>query len=275
MSRTTSVALAIVVGCIPRMLFADETPQQRGAYLANAVMLCGRCHTMPGPGSKPFAGGRIIETPAYKVQGSNITPDIDTGIGSWSDEQIGRAIAHGLRPDGSRMSSAMPYGFYATLTEADLTAIVAYLRALTPVNNKVAPPIYLLPGTTAVNTASRSETSAQPSREVALGDYLGTLARCLACHSTPGADGEPDLGEGLGHGGASFEGPWGVVVAPDITPRALASWSTDDIRRALVEGVIPDGRKLAAPMQTKAYAQMRGEDIAALIAWLRTLPEGR
>ena len=268
MSRTASTALAIALSCSPGTLFADETPQQRGAYLVNAVTICGRCHTTPGPASKPFAGGRIIETPAYKVQGSNITPDVETGIGGWSDKQIGRAITEGLRPDGSRISSAMPYGFYTALTEADLKAIVAYLRSLAPVKNAVAPPVYSVPVTPAVGVVVRSDASPLP--EVARGDYLATLARCLACHSTPNADGEPDLGEGSGHGGMSFEGPWGVVVAPDITPLALSSWSNDDIRRALVEGKTPDGRRLAAPMQSKAYAQMSGEDIDALIAWLRT-----
>jgi len=264
--------LAAIICCVPTVTVANEISQERGAYLVNAVMVCERCHTTPGPASKPFAGGRMIETPAYKVQGSNITPDIETGIGRWSDEQIGLAITQGLRPDGSRMSSAMPYGFYATLTDTDLAAIVAYLLAHAPVKNAVAPPVYVVPPAPAAQLPIGDGYPA--SREIARGQYIATLARCLACHSTPGADGEPDLAEGLGRGGANFEGPWGVVVAPDITPRALASWSSDDIRRALVEGITPDGRKLAAPMQSKAYARLTGEDIAALIGWLRILPAG-
>ncbi|GAB4068463.1 c-type cytochrome [Ancylobacter sonchi] len=243
----------------------------RGAYLVNAVAICGRCHTTPGPGNQPFAGGRTIETSAYKVQGSNITPDPDTGIGTWTDEQIGHAITHGVRPDGSQMSTAMPYDFYAALTDADRDAIVAYLRTLKPAQNPTAAPFYTIaPKASAAAMAG----PAAGTGEVEHGRYLGTVARCLSCHSTPRADGEPDLAAGLGHGGAVFEGPWGTVVAPDITPRGLADWSDDDIRRSLVRGVTPDGRPLAAPMQTKAYAQLTDGDLSALVSWLRTLPRG-
>jgi len=265
---------ALAAGLLPAMAHGTEdAPRERGAYLVNAVMICGRCHTTPGPAAKPFAGGRSIETPAYKVQGSNITPDPETGIGSWSDEAIGRAITKGLRPDGSRMASAMPYEFYAGLTPADLAAIVAHLRTLAPVKNAVAAPVYVTPPAipAAVPGAESVAPGAGPAEQ---GRYLGTLARCLSCHSAPGADGEPDLAGGLGKGGARFEGPWGVVVAPDITPRGLGSWSDEQIRRALVEGITPDGRKLAAPMQAKAYAQLAPDDVSALIAWLRTLPAG-
>lgn len=252
---------------------AEKSAAERGAYMVNALMICGRCHTMPGPQAKPFAGGRVIETSHYKVQGSNITPDVETGIGGWSDAEIGRAITEGVRPDGSRMSSSMPYGFYAGLTPTDLAAVVAYLRSLAPVKNAVAAPVYFTPPAPAAANmaASVNALSASATR----GGYLGTLARCLGCHSAPGPDGEPDLHSGLGRGGMSFEGPWGVVTAPDITPRGLAGWTDGDIRQALVEGVTPEGQKLAAPMQAKAYAQLTEEDIAALVAWLRTLPAGR
>lgn len=272
MSRAAGLMLASALCGAPGALLAHETPQQRGAYLANAVMICGRCHTMPGPASKPFAGGRTIETPAYKVQGSNITPDTATGIGSWSDAQIGRAITQGLRPDGSRMASAMPSNFYVALTASDLDALIAYLRSLAPVKNAVAPPAYATPMTPAAPVPGNGELAASASPEIERGAYLATLARCFACHSTPGADGEPDLVDGLGRGGARFEGPWGVVVAPDITPRALASWTDQELRRALTEGITPGGRTLAAPMQTRAYAQLTGDDVSALVAWLRALP---
>lgn len=273
--RILSAIMVVAAVSAPVASHAEEMAAARGAYLVDAVAICGRCHTTPGPGNKPFAGGRVIENSAYKVQGSNITPDPETGIGSWSDEQIGRAITHGLRPDGSRMSTAMPYNFYTVLTDADRAAIVAYLRMLAPVKNQTAAPVYAVATAPAAGVPAPEGRgqSGSAGQDAERGNYLATLARCLSCHSAPGADGEPDLVGGMGKGGASFEGPWGVVVAPDITPRALAGWSDADIRRSLVEGVAPDGRKLAAPMQAKAYAQMHPDDIAALIVWLRNLPE--
>ena len=275
MKRFGIVAIAVGLLAPVEAGRAQEALSSRGAYLVNTVMICGRCHTTPGPAGKPFAGGRMIETPAYKVQGSNITPDPETGIGSWSDEQIGRAIIDGVRPDGSRMSSAMPYDFYAVLDAGDRASIIAYLRALAPVKNATAAPIYVVPPATAprVPALDTPDPSSSEAGTLRHGWYLATLARCLSCHSTPTVNGEPDLVAGLGRGGARFEGPWGVVVAPDITRAGLSGWSDEEIARALVEGVAPDGRKLAAPMQAKAYAQMSRNDLAALIAWVRTLQE--
>lgn len=249
----------------------DAGREQRGAYLVNAVMICGRCHTTPGPAGKPFAGGRAVETNAYKVQGSNITPDPATGIGKWTDGEIARAIADGVRPDGSRMATAMPSAFYAVLTPADLDAVVAYLRSLAPVANAVPAPHYAVPPAPAA-TVPGPPAAAASDETLRRGWYIGTLARCLGCHSTPDATGEADLAGGLGRGGMVFEGPWGTVTAPGITPAALTGGSDDDIRRALVDGIAPGGRKLAAPMQSKAYAQLQPDDLAALIAWVRSLP---
>lgn len=250
-----------------------ETPAERGAYLATAVMLCGRCHTEPGPAARPYAGGRMAETPAYRVQGSNITPDPATGLGRWSDTAIGAALTQGVRPDGSVLAPAMPSAFYAALTEADRAALIAWMRALPAVDNAVAAPVYHTPPSRPVALAPPVPASA--SDQVTHGAYLGTLARCLGCHSAPGQHGEPDLAAGPGAGGQSFEGPWGTVVAPDITPRGLGTWSDADIDRALTQGLTPDGRTLAAPMQARAYAKMTPDDRAALITWLRTLPASR
>ncbi|MBS7544651.1 c-type cytochrome [Ancylobacter oerskovii] len=265
------VAVVAAMALAPTIIRADDVAVARGAYLVNAVAICGRCHTAPGPGNKPFAGGRMIETAAYKVQGPNLTPDPETGIGSWSDEQIGRAITHGLRPDGHQMSTAMPYPFYAVMTDADRNAVVAYLRTLAPASNATAAPVYAVPPTAAARVPGVA-AAIPPGSRAEQGWYLATLARCLSCHSSPDAHGEPDLTVGTGRGGQSFEGPWGVVVAPDITPRGLSGWSDDDIRRALVEGIAPGGRKLAAPMQAKAYAQLTSDDVSSIVAWLRTLP---
>lgn len=273
MTMVRMMALAAVLLTSAASSAAAQTAEQNGAYLANAVMICGRCHTTPGPGAKPYAGGRVVETDAYKVQGSNITPDASTGIGGWSDADIRRAITLGIRPDGSRMAAAMPYGFYAVLSAADLDAIVAYVRGLAPVANAGLAPRYNVPPVPAPQVPGPpTARPGTPADTLKRGWYVGTLARCLGCHSSRDANGEADLAGGLGRGGMKFEGPWGVVVAPDITPAALAGWSDDDVRRALVDGIAPGGRKLAAPMQSKAYAQLQPEDLAALISWLRALP---
>src|ERR1700752_3860299 len=118
----------------------DSDPQEftqieRGRYLA-ILSDCASCHTVPGS-NQPFAGGRAIETPFGNIVASNITPDPDTGIGSWSDEQFDAAIRKGKGRGGAHLYPAMPYNTYAKMSRNDVLAIRAYLNTLTPVRNAV------------------------------------------------------------------------------------------------------------------------------------------
>jgi mono/diheme cytochrome c family protein len=120
-----------------------EDPVAYGAYLAGPLAHCVECHTPMEEGHFDYenrlgAGG--LEIPLGEgavILSGNITPDVETGIGSWSDGDIKRAITHGERPDGSRIHPIMPYGFYAGMKDEDLDAIVAYLRTIPPVRNRL------------------------------------------------------------------------------------------------------------------------------------------
>ena len=107
----------------------------RGRYLTT-VADCFACHTVPEAG-KPFAGGRAIETPFGVITSSNITPDSDTGIGAWTDDQFDNSVRKGIRPDGSRLYPAMPYPAYTKMTRDDVLNIRAYLATVEPVSNAV------------------------------------------------------------------------------------------------------------------------------------------
>src|SRR6476620_5476314 len=97
---------------------------ERGRYLVTAAD-CAACHTRPDGGA-PFAGGRPIETPFGNVVAANITPDKQTGIGGWTDEDFDNALRRGIRRDGSRLYPAMPYTSYTKMTRDDVRAIHAY-----------------------------------------------------------------------------------------------------------------------------------------------------
>ena len=124
-----------------------ESSVERGNYLVNAVMGCDGCHT-PRPGgafdfSKRFSGGsQIWDEKAYTVRGSNITPDPETGIGTWSEGDIKRALTEGVRPSGVPLAPQMPFAFYKILTPRDLDAVAAYIKSIAPVRNQVPPPVY-------------------------------------------------------------------------------------------------------------------------------------
>jgi mono/diheme cytochrome c family protein len=107
---------------------------ERGRYLAVAGDCIG-CHTAPG--GKPFAGGAALETPFGTLLGPNITPDVATGIGGWSEEDFWRTLHEGIGRNGVRLYPAMPYPAYTKVTREDANAIFAYLGTLDPVRNEV------------------------------------------------------------------------------------------------------------------------------------------
>src|SRR3546814_13521922 len=102
---------------------------------------CGNCHTPQGPdGPLPgmeLAGGLKMEDPAFTAYGANLTPDVETGIGGWSDAEIVTAIREGRRPDGSMIGPIMPIALYSRLSDRDVRAIVALLRHRKTVRNGV------------------------------------------------------------------------------------------------------------------------------------------
>lgn len=278
MRWTGALAMAAMVAAMPAM--ASDALVTRGDYLVNTVMACGNCHTPVGPTGpqmdRALSGGLRFDTPAFDVHASNITQDTKTGIGGWSDEEIKTALRKGVRPNGVPLAPIMPVAFYQVLTEEDLDAVVAYLRTVPAIENEVPDPRYKMnvaahpiPGAEApIGTEKRAGDL------VLEGFYLATIAHCMECH-TGLVEGRPDAENKLGAGGMVFPGPWGESVAANITSDpedGLGTWTDEEIARAITEGVSRDGRPLKPPMAYAAYGQMTPQDIAAIIAWLRTLP---
>lgn len=115
-----------------------------GGYIVNALAHCFECHTSPDEHGVPDfahhlgAGGFAIELgPEMFVKTSNITSDPETGIGKWSDADIKKALTEGLTPTGGHLSPPMPFPFFKNMTADDLDAVVAYVRTIPPINNKV------------------------------------------------------------------------------------------------------------------------------------------
>jgi mono/diheme cytochrome c family protein len=268
------LAVGMTVGVT--MPVVAETPVERGEYLVETIMGCGNCHTPQGPNgpdpSKVLAGGFVIEDGPFRAVTSNITQDKATGIGGWSDEEIAVAIREGIRPDGSLIGPPMPFGFYRNIGDEDLAAIVAYLRTVPAIENKVEKSRYDIPLPPAWGPTV--ETVSAPARAVTAeyGAYLaGPLGHCLECHTPMLPTGQPDHAK-LGWGGFPFNGPWGQSVSADLTPTALGDWSDAEIVAAITTGVSRDGHHLKPPMGFAYYAGMTPDDLAALVAYLRTLP---
>jgi mono/diheme cytochrome c family protein len=140
------LALALAAMPIASASAADPTQVARGKYLVN-ISGCNDCHT-PGyflgkPDMARFLGGSEVgfEIPGLGVfHGPNLTPDKATGLGDWTDAEVVAALQTGVRPDGRILAPIMPWHAFAELTKQDVAAIVAFLRSIPAVSNKVPGP---------------------------------------------------------------------------------------------------------------------------------------
>lgn len=272
-SSLAGIALLVLTASVSKA----ETLLERGRYLMNSIVACGNCHTPqtpegPVPG-RELAGQLVIKTPQFTAYAPNITPDIETGIGSWSDAEITTAIRDGRRPDGTMIGPPMPFEYYRDISDADVRAMVAYLRSVPAVKSSVPRSIYNFPLPESYGPPVTSVDDVSRSDPVRYGAYLtGPLGHCWSCHS-PLVNGHPDLTNQLGAGGQVLEGPWGVAVTANITPHqdGIRDYSDHDIKQAITKGVRPDGSSLSPPMGFHYYRNIKQPDLAAMIAYMRTV----
>ena len=251
-------------------LQADMSPagQARGKYLVENVMACaGACHSPEG--QSPFIGQ--METanlgPAViEFNVPNLTPDQETGLGSWSDAEIARAIREGVDKNG-RSLVVMPSSHYHVLSDTDMAAILGYLRSLPSTRNEIKPiggnalgKVILASGIVIPASLGMPITVAQvtpPSGSAEYGAYLVSIAGCKDCHQANlGGGSEPD----------------GGVTAPNLTPGGdLAQWSEVDFLTAMHTGVRPDGTPISTDMPFKEYGRMTDEDLRAIFRYLGSL----
>ena len=156
-----------------------------------------------------------------KVYAPNITPDPETGAGSWSDDQLARAIREGVGHDGRALFPFMPYQDFRALSDEDLASIIVYMRSLPPVRKQRPPTRADLPGEIfdpqRAATPGRAGAGPDLSTPEKRGKYLVTIAGCTDCHTPQDAHGQPLPGMDFA-GGFILDGPWGRVASANITP---------------------------------------------------------
>jgi mono/diheme cytochrome c family protein len=275
-------AAGAMMVAVARASDQDFTTIERGHYLATASD-CVACHTVPGS-TEEYAGGRAIETPFGDIVSANITPDMATGIGSWTDKQFEDAVRNGIRPDGSRLYPAMPYPSYTKLTHDDVMAIRAYLRTVKAVKNKVDRstlpfPFNIRSGMRAWNALFFNEGEYKPdpnkSAEWNRGAYLVEgPGHCGACHTPKNVAGADKTSEAF-HG-AQLQG-W---FAPNITNdnlKGLGTWSIDDVAKYLKTGHnrITAASGIMAEEIKFASSKMTDSDLKAIAIYLKSLPGDR
>jgi len=218
-----------------------------------------------------MAGGRPFDLgPAGVMFTRNLTPDPETGLGEWTDEEIEIAIRTGISRDGRQLHPLMPYTIFNQMADADMDAIIAYLRSIPAVENAVPVIDFGLPN---MGLPMSDEEIVMPDPEAEPEAYrhylLTSVLGCTHCHTPVDPNtGAPMMDQFLG-GGQPYEGPWGIVYGTNLTPHenGLAAWSEDDIARVLTSGVRIDGRRLIL-MPWQDYANLTLEDLDAVITYL-------
>lgn len=288
-----AVALVAAVVLVVVMNVRDESPVddapfngtpeqvQRGAYLARAGN-CVACHTMRG--GAPYAGGRAIETPFGVVFGSNITPDVKTGIGSWSASHFWRALHNGRSKDGSLLVPAFPYTNFTVVTREDSDALFAYLRTVPAVEMRNREHALRFPYDTQVALAlwrtvffqpGRYESDRAQSAEWNRGRYLvHGLGHCNACHGGRNLFGATS-GSLEMSGGVSPIDKWYAPSLATSAEAGVAGWETQHIVDLLKTGVSARGSALGpmAEVVFRSTQYLSDADLRAMAVFLKSLPQ--
>jgi len=253
----------------------DSVSIARGKYLVLGAAHCYTCHmpdTLLEKGMKEqMMGGYVFKTPFAQFNTPNLTSDKETGIGSFTDEQLARAVRYHINHDGHAMVGFMSYN---AMSDADLTAVISYLRMLPPIKNKVPEHDYNMLGKILmrfmVQPVQAPVENVTPDSTVEYGRYLAyNVTNCNGCHTKRDATGQL-TGKPLA-GGNTWDYDDAVYTSPNLTfndsTGRITQWSQKDfINRFRMGKVFPH-----TPMPWEAYRSLSDRDLSALYKFLRSL----
>ena len=283
MRAVISACVAVLAALAGSPAAAADAELVRKGELLFHIGGCTNCHTAKnGP---LLAGGEAIATPFGNFHPPNITPDPETGIGGWSEADFIRAMREGVSPEGERYYPAFPYTSYTRMTDEDLRALKAWLDTVPPVRQPCRPHELSFPFNQrwgmrfwqlAFFTPERF--APDPAKDAAWnrGAYLVEgPGHCAQCHTPRTAYGT--LIEARAYTGAQL----GKEKVPNITsdPEAgIGKWSESDLATFFKLGMLPDGDFAGSEMAkviNNGTSKLPEEDVAAIVAYLRSLPPRR
>lgn len=258
----------------------SQNPQviERGRYLAFGPAHCVECHGDPAQVRADFlreetqlSGGAEIRLPVGVFRPGNITPDLETGIGRKSPEDIARILRYGVRPDGR---AVLPFMAFGNMAQDDLDAIISFLFAQKPVRHEVKPSRANILGRVAKAfliepkgpTAPIRKTVA-PAATAEYGNYLShDVANCVGCHT------KVDMRTGA-LVGAPFAGGNEIdgFVTPNLTPDPRWGWIAGWPEEVFVARIHLGRQRNGSPMPWDGFRNMRDDDLRAIFRYLRTV----
>jgi len=255
----------------------DAEVVARGATLASAGY-CSTCHSVRG--GQPYAGGYAMKTGFGTLYSTNITPDRETGIGSWSKEAFRRAMHEGVARDGSHLFPGFPYDHFTKLTDDDVDAVYAFLMTQPAVNAPDQPNELPFPfGIRALQAgwkllffrSGRFESSAAHDAQWNRGAYLAeALSHCSSCHTSRNVLGA-ERGGADRYGGASVDG-WFAPALTAANPSPVP-WASDELHAYLFQGLSRFHGTPAGPMSPAAHglAALSATDQDAIVSYMASL----
>lgn len=259
---------------------AQSGAAERGKYIFDAAG-CYACHTEPGGAA--MAGGPALRTAYGTFYAPNITPDLEFGIGQWSDADFIRALREGVSPHGQNYFPVFPYPAYTKMTAQDILDLRAYLKTLAPSKNPRRAHDLRFPYSVRLVLTPWKWVNFQPGEFRPAPDYdaqwnrgayiVQALTHCGECHTPRNKLDGLDPRKWLS--GARM--PVGDLIASNLTPdkTGLADWSAADIVDALETGTLPQGGTLGGEMGEvvrNSTSKMQAQDRAAIAAYLKALP---
>jgi len=266
-------------------LHEGASEEEKKGWRLYRVAGCVGCHSPPFPEAKHLGGNRDLPTVFGRFYAPNISPDLEDGIGKWTEEDFFRAMRKGISPQKKAYWPTFPYMAYTKMSDDDITALWAYLRSQQPVQGKTKEkelnPNYQFPGLINIWRwmefkqgvyKSDPKLTVQENR----GKYLSqSVAYCDQCHTPRNRLGQ--LVKKYYMAGGSNPGK--SEVHPNLTPhmeKGLGKWSEDDIVLFLTSGEKPNGEmadhnQIMVEKIEDSYSHFTEQDKAAIAAYLKSL----
>jgi mono/diheme cytochrome c family protein len=265
----------------------DPTPArlQRGEYLVRDVTGCLFCHSeidtsvagLPVKAGLAGVGRTIVAEGMPWLTAPNLTPDRDTGAGTWTDDMLARAIREGIGHDGRALFPFMPYVNYRHMSDEDLASVITYIRSLPPVRREHPKTAIPFPVSRLINDVPRPVDGSVPEPDVSTpekrGRYLVTLASCGDCHTPRDDKGQYLPGMALAGGNLlEFKDARPPRAAANLTPapNGIPYYNEDLFVEVIRTGRVRD-REISDVMPWGHYRGMTDEDLKAIFAYLKTV----
>lgn len=259
---------------------------ERGRYLTTGGGApCVLCHSevkVSGtqvsvvPGTE-FTGRSWAREGVPFVSAANLTPDPDTGIGAWSDDELARAIREGISRDGRALFPIMQYERFRSMSDEDLAAVIVYLRSLAPVKRPDLPKTQIpFPVNRLINGVPQPITAPVApdfSTPVKRGEYLATTSLCIDCHSPMDQHGNRTPGLDFAGGTTLLFDGWTPAATANLTPavNGIGAYYTEELfLETLRTGRVRE-RKLNDMMPWQLYRNMTDQDLKDIFAYLKSI----